>query len=119
MFEVVLRPDRDNRQLATSQHSVPLWLTRVGFFVQAPITRAAARDLCYITTKEGLINSFPMIRITPLAGEWVETLALGTESPLFPPHSRPPAMPWTHVSRQVRNRSRTRNRLASAQGACP
>ena len=77
--------------------------------------RLIARDVGPFNVREGLISGFLMARITPSATGWLKNASVGTKFPSFRPHPRPQAVFRTHVSRQVRNRSRTRNRFASAQ----
>ena len=66
-------------------------------------------------TREGLISGFPIAQITPSAAGWLKNASTGTKFPSVRPHPRPQAVFRTHSACQVRNRSRTRNRLASAQ----
>ena len=65
--------------------------------------------------KEGLISRFLMAQITPSATGWLKNASIGTKFPSFRSHPLPQAVFRTHSACQVRNRSRTRNRLASAQ----
>ena len=66
--------------------------------------------------KEGLINQFPLTATMPSSRDWRKMPRLTRYFPQFCPFAGQQAVFRTHVACQVRsNRSRTRNRLASAQ----